>query len=104
MMLRLVMFIFFSRLFSAFDVLRIIPTNMVSPFMYLVDIIKDSLQLYILLISIGGIKNVIRNPTSFSSVVSTLLLTWYFLKTLLIVLRFCVKNVKGSHFEKYTKL
>ena len=104
MMLRLVMFIFFSRLFSAFDVLRIIPTNMVSPFMYLVDIIKDSLQLYILLISIGGIKNVIQNPTSFSSVVSTLLLTWYFLKTLLIVLRFCVKNVKGSHFEKYTKL
>ena len=56
-----------KRFFSALDVLRIIPTNMVPPFMYLVDIIKDSLQLSILLISIGGIKNVIQNPTSFSS-------------------------------------
>ena len=58
-----------KRLYSALDVLWIIPTNMVAPFMYLVDIIKDSLQLSILLISIGGIKNVIQNPTSFSSVI-----------------------------------
>ena len=58
-----------KRFFSALDVLRIIPTNMVPPFMYLVDIIKDSLQLSILLMSIGGIKNMIQNPTSFSSVI-----------------------------------
>ena len=56
-------------LFSALDVLWIIPTNMVAPFMYLVDIIKDSLQLSILLMSIGGIKSMIRNPTSFASII-----------------------------------
>ena len=49
------------------------PANMVGPFMYLVDIIKDSLQLTILLISIGNIQNVIQHPTSFSSAVSNVL-------------------------------
>ena len=49
------------------------PANMVGPFMYLVDIIKDSLQLTILLISIGNIQNVIQHPTSFSSAVSNVI-------------------------------
>ena len=64
---------FFSRLFSAIDILLIIPTNMVGPFMYLLDLIKDSLQFTILLISIGNIQNVIQNPTSFSSAVSNII-------------------------------
>ena len=38
--------------------------------MYLVDIIKDSIQLALLIISIGGINNFLSNPSSFSSTVS----------------------------------
>ena len=44
--------------------------NMFVTFMYLVDIIKDTLQLLLLLTTVGGVSFVLHNWASFSSVVS----------------------------------
>ena len=70
---------------------------MVGPFMYLVDIIKDSLQLTILLISIGNIQNVIQHPTSFSSAVSNVI--FVFVKYPVILFSFSPSLFYSSHFS-----
>ena len=56
-------------LFSIGEVLALVPMNIVGPFSYLLDIVKDSLQLILLLLSVGSFRLVLKNWTSFSSVV-----------------------------------
>ena len=57
-------------LLNVWEILLMTPRNMILSFMYLVDIIKDTLQLLLLLITVGGISFVLHNWASFSSVVS----------------------------------
>ena len=53
------------------NVLCMVPKNILGSFMYLDDISRDFIQLYLLYLSIGkDIDNIINNPSSFSSIVS----------------------------------
>ena len=47
-----------------------IPVGILSPFLYLLDLVKDSLKLALLIHAVGGLNNVFKNWSSFSSVVS----------------------------------
>ena len=47
-----------------------IPAGILSPFLYLLDLVKDSLKLALLIHAVGGLNNVFKNWSSFSSVVS----------------------------------
>ena len=47
-----------------------VPKNITFPFLYVCDVLKDSLQLALLVIAVGGPLLVIKNPFSFTSVVS----------------------------------
>ena len=47
-----------------------IPMGILIPFLYIVDIVKDSVQLSVFVIAVGGPKFVIKQLSSFSSTVS----------------------------------
>jgi hypothetical protein len=47
-----------------------IPEGMFSPFLYLLDILKDSVQLVFIINAVHGVQNVFEHWSSFSSVVS----------------------------------
>ena len=47
-----------------------IPEGVLSPFLYLLDIVKDSVQLVLIVYAVHGFPNVFENWSSFSSVVS----------------------------------
>ena len=48
------------------------PKNIAFPFLYVVDFLKDSIQLIMLIVAVGGPVLVFNNWTSFTSVVSWL--------------------------------
>jgi hypothetical protein len=48
-----------------------VPKAIVNPLTYLFDIIKDTLQLALLIMAIGGLGYFFKNWSSFASVVST---------------------------------
>ena len=48
-----------------------IPEGLLSPFLYLLDIVKDSIQLVLIVYAVHGVQNVFEYWSSFSSVVST---------------------------------
>ena len=61
-------------LLTSWDIVCMVPKNILGSFMYLDDISRDFIQLYLLYLSIGGnIGNIIEHPLSFSSIVSN----WY---------------------------
>ena len=47
-----------------------IPTNILKPLLYVLDIIKDMVQVLLLLTAVGGLTFALRYWSSFSSVVS----------------------------------
>lgn len=47
-----------------------IPFGILHPFMYILDIVKDCMELAFLIHAVNGLKNVCQNWSSFSSVVS----------------------------------
>ena len=47
-----------------------IPLNIVYPFFYIMDIVKDIVQLVLLLDAVGGLSLTLDNWSSFSSTVS----------------------------------
>ena len=47
-----------------------IPLNVVYPFFYLMDIVKDIVQFLLLLVAVGGLPLVLKNWSSFSSTVT----------------------------------
>lgn len=47
-----------------------IPIGIFHPFMYILDIVKDCMELAFLIHAVNGLKNVCQNWSSFSSVVS----------------------------------
>lgn len=47
-----------------------IPGGVLSPFLYLLDIVKDSIQLVLIVTAVHGFLYVFENWSSFSSVVS----------------------------------
>ena len=48
-----------------------VPEGVFSPFLYLLDIVKDSVQLVLFVVAVHGFRNSFENWSSFSSVVST---------------------------------
>ena len=48
-----------------------IPEGVFSPFLYLLDMVKDSMQLVLIIYAVHGFCNVFEHWSSFSSVVST---------------------------------
>ena len=48
----------------------LVPIHIFSSFSYLMDIVKDLVQLALLVYAVGGIVYIVRNWNSFSSVVS----------------------------------
>ena len=50
--------------------LTLIPLNILKPFLYVLDIIKDIVQLLLLLTTVGGLASALKYWSSFSSVVS----------------------------------
>ena len=55
---------------SALEILFMIPGGVLSPFLYLLDIVKDSIQLVLIVTAVHGFLYVFENWSSFSSVVS----------------------------------
>jgi hypothetical protein len=47
-----------------------VPSSILSPFIYVMDITKDSIQVVLLITAVGGFKYAFRFWYSFSSVVS----------------------------------
>ena len=47
-----------------------LPINIIHPFLYTFDLIKDALQLALLIYSVGGLTLFLENWSSFSSTVS----------------------------------
>ena len=47
-----------------------VPLSIVEPLLYILDVFKDTLQVALLLVSVGGIKVWLQHWTTFSSVVS----------------------------------
>jgi hypothetical protein len=47
-----------------------VPSSILSPFIYVMDITKDSIQVVLLITAVGGFKHAFRFWYSFSSVVS----------------------------------
>ena len=47
-----------------------VPFNIVYPFLYFMDIVKDVVQLVLLLVAVGGLPLALKNWSSFSSTVS----------------------------------
>ena len=78
---------YFYRLPSFINLLSIASTNAVFPFVYVSDIVKDSLQIVLLVIVIGGPAMVFKywyTLTTFVSVYSIYILkVWYYLSNLI---------------------
>ena len=55
---------------SSWEIFLMIPMGILIPFLYIVDIVKDSVQLSVFVIAVGGPKFVIKQLSSFSSTVS----------------------------------
>ena len=55
----------------ALEIILMIPNGVLSPFMYLLDIVKDLTQLVLIITAVHGVQNVFEYWSSFSSVVST---------------------------------
>ena len=60
---------YFFRQPSDLEIWSIVCTNLWFPFMYVWDIVKDTAQLLLMVIVVGGYKNVLQYWSSFSSVV-----------------------------------
>ena len=60
----------FSRVPSALEILFMIPAGVLSPFLYFLDIVKDSVQLVLIINALHGVQIVFEHWSSFSSVVS----------------------------------
>ena len=54
----------------ALEIILMIPKGVLSPFMYLLDIVKDLTQLVLIITAVHGVQNVFEYWSSFSSVVS----------------------------------
>ena len=52
------------------DTLTLIPVNISKPLLYVLDVIKDMVQLLLLLTAVGGLSFAVRYWSSFSSGVS----------------------------------
>ena len=50
--------------------LTLVPVNVLKPLLYVLDIIKDMVQLLLLLTAVGGLTYALRYWSSFSSAVS----------------------------------
>ena len=61
---------FFKRSLTRMEIVSIAFNNVWFPLHYVADIVKDSIQLGLCLIVVGGIENAWSNLFSFSSVVS----------------------------------
>ena len=59
-----------SRLPTKWEILSIVALNLLTPFFYLFDIVKDCIQLSLLLSIVGGLWLFLENWLSFTSVVS----------------------------------
>ena len=55
---------------SGLEMSTLIPLNILKPLFYVLDIIKDIVQLLLLLASVGGLKFALKYWSSFSSGVS----------------------------------
>ena len=55
---------------STWKIISMVPKIIWSPFLYVLDLIKDVIQLSLFLFAVGGPKYAIANWSSFSSVVS----------------------------------
>ena len=64
------MFICREQLPTLWEILFMIPLNVVYPFFYVMDIVKDLVQFMLLLVAVGGLPLVLKNWNSFSSTVS----------------------------------
>ena len=75
-------FIFREEPPSIWDILFMIPWNIVYPFLYIMDIVKDLVQFVLLVKAVGGLSLVLEYWSSFSSTVWNIylvtLLTWLF--------------------------
>ena len=67
---KLILITYLCRLPSVLEILIMIPEGMFSPFLYLLDILKDSVQLVFIINAVHGVQNVFEHWSSFSSVVS----------------------------------
>ena len=52
------------------EILLLVPTGTIPPFFYVLDIIKDSVQLILFIYAVNGLGYAFKNWFSFSSVVS----------------------------------
>ena len=59
----------FFRSPSGYEMLTLIPINVLKPLLYVLDIIKDMVQLLLLLTAVGGMTFALRYWSSFSSAV-----------------------------------
>ena len=55
---------------SAWEFLVLVPTAIIPPFFYVLDILKDTIQLLLFIYAVHGVGYALKNWTSFSSVVS----------------------------------
>ena len=55
---------------TLWEILFVIPLNIVHPFIYIMDIVKDYVQLALLLVAVHGLSKVLEYWSSFSSTVS----------------------------------
>ena len=63
-------FIFREKPPSFLEILFIIPVNIVSPFLNVMDIVKDLVQFGLLVVAVGGLSKFLEYWSSFSSTVS----------------------------------
>ena len=63
-------FIFREEPPSFLEILSMIPVNIVSPFLYVMDIVKDLVQFGLLAVAVGGLSKFLEYWSSFSSMVS----------------------------------
>ena len=67
-----------------------IPEGVLSPFLYLLDMFKDSVQLVLIVYAVHGFHNVFENWSSFSSGVSADTMQKYFGALLIFVYFRCL--------------
>ena len=70
-------FIFSEKPPSFLEILFMIPVNIISPFLYVMDIVKDLVQFGLFVVAVGGLSKFLEYWSSFSSMVSTIYI--YFL-------------------------
>ena len=60
----------FSRLLSVWETLVLVPPAIITPFFYVLDIVKDTIQVLLFVTAVNGLWYAFKNWSTFSSVVS----------------------------------